>query len=215
MPPTAKCGATLTKPHPPPPHITGFQDGWGAGRARRGGASECAMCQGGAVAAAPPHTTPPPVPSHVAQIVRSASLSPRKPRRHTSHCKGPPELPARAGRANTAATTVVPGSWAAHAAGWVGTLTGFLLATTDSSAAGKGTKQSLDAAQNSTAVQWVADEDRDSCQQCNRTFWLFVRRHHCRSCGDVFCYSCSSQSVQLGSTSQRVCDKCYDQLKGN
>jgi hypothetical protein len=34
---------------------------------------------------------------------------------------------------------------------------------------------------------WVSDEERESCQSCRAAFGLFLRRHHCRRCGDVFC----------------------------
>ena len=36
---------------------------------------------------------------------------------------------------------------------------------------------------------WVQDEDRDVCSYdgCAVKFGLMNRRHHCRSCGDIFC----------------------------
>ena len=40
---------------------------------------------------------------------------------------------------------------------------------------------------------WVPDEQCSQCFQCQAPFTLSLRRHHCRACGLVFCYACSSQ----------------------
>mmetsp|Transcript_17951 Transcript_17951/g.69526 ORF Transcript_17951/g.69526 Transcript_17951/m.69526 type:complete len:726 (+) Transcript_17951:113-2290(+) len=75
-------------------------------------------------------------------------------------------------------------------------------------------------------VIWRADNSSDHCSQCCRFFTLFVRRHHCRTCGWIFCDACSSRRAQLppaflqnhseavvadeDSPPERVCDACYD-----
>ncbi|KAJ2351346.1 hypothetical protein GGH92_001878 [Coemansia sp. RSA 2673] len=46
---------------------------------------------------------------------------------------------------------------------------------------------------------WEPDEATAVCRQCSRRFSLFLRRHHCRRCGLVFCDSCSSKRTLLGS----------------
>ncbi|KAJ2827421.1 hypothetical protein GGI24_002650 [Coemansia furcata] len=46
---------------------------------------------------------------------------------------------------------------------------------------------------------WEPDEATAVCRQCSRRFSLFLRRHHCRRCGLVFCDSCSSRRALLGS----------------
>ncbi|KAI9471218.1 hypothetical protein BX667DRAFT_509125 [Coemansia mojavensis] len=46
---------------------------------------------------------------------------------------------------------------------------------------------------------WEPDSSAVSCRQCGRSFTLFLRRHHCRRCGLLFCDSCSSQRVLLAS----------------
>ncbi|KAJ2815847.1 hypothetical protein IWW50_006694, partial [Coemansia erecta] len=46
---------------------------------------------------------------------------------------------------------------------------------------------------------WSPDDSTDACRQCARRFTLFVRRHHCRRCGLVFCDSCSAQRALLAS----------------
>lgn len=37
------------------------------------------------------------------------------------------------------------------------------------------------------ADHWVKDEGGDSCSGCAVRFSLTERRHHCRSCGQLFC----------------------------
>ncbi|KAK9727773.1 hypothetical protein K7432_001592 [Basidiobolus ranarum] len=65
---------------------------------------------------------------------------------------------------------------------------------------------------------WESDGDAPDCRQCGRRFMLFLRRHHCRRCGLVFCDRCTSSRfpfptpAYVGDTSsvtyQRVCDTC-------
>ncbi|KAJ2664203.1 hypothetical protein IWW48_000972 [Coemansia sp. RSA 1200] len=44
---------------------------------------------------------------------------------------------------------------------------------------------------------WEADDATAVCHQCSRRFTLFVRRHHCRRCGLVFCDTCSQRRILL------------------
>lgn len=37
----------------------------------------------------------------------------------------------------------------------------------------------------------VNDGTVNNCYKCGSTFTMFNRRHHCRACGRIFCYSCS------------------------
>ncbi|KAJ2007432.1 hypothetical protein GGI04_001523 [Coemansia thaxteri] len=46
---------------------------------------------------------------------------------------------------------------------------------------------------------WESDDATATCRQCSRRFLLFIRRHHCRRCGLVFCDSCSSRRALLAS----------------
>lgn len=79
---------------------------------------------------------------------------------------------------------------------------------------------------------WVDDTDAHRCQKCNCEFSMFTRRHHCRQCGRIFCYSCcstwmkidketrnampSSQSFFASSNEkERVCKECATNLKTN
>lgn len=36
----------------------------------------------------------------------------------------------------------------------------------------------------------MTDATATQCKKCKTVFDLFTRKHHCRACGDIFCYSC-------------------------
>ncbi|KAL1529452.1 hypothetical protein AB1Y20_000399 [Prymnesium parvum] len=59
---------------------------------------------------------------------------------------------------------------------------------------------------------WVPDSQLQQCSSCGDAFNPFVRRHHCRCCGSIFCDACSSGRVVLPGfgylSSVRVCDDC-------
>jgi hypothetical protein len=46
--------------------------------------------------------------------------------------------------------------------------------------------------ENYNAPVWVPDSRTDKCMRCTTPFTLWRRRHHCRLCGDVVCWRCSS-----------------------
>ncbi|KEG08517.1 putative zinc finger protein [Trypanosoma grayi] len=65
---------------------------------------------------------------------------------------------------------------------------------------------------------WLRNEAARSCHKCGRTFTIFVRQHHCRRCGLIFCQRCSSHAgilpdrrAQLHSSQNwvRLCEDCY------
>eukprot|EP01083_Nonionella_stella_P084986 235359_1 len=61
--------------------------------------------------------------------------------------------------------------------------------------------------------EWISDASVSCCPICNDHFNAVNRRHHCRSCGKVFCHKCSSQRAVLPDLGirdvVRVCDACY------
>ncbi|XP_068128926.1 lateral signaling target protein 2 homolog isoform X2 [Hyperolius riggenbachi] len=61
--------------------------------------------------------------------------------------------------------------------------------------------------------EWIPDSASTQCMSCYATFTLLRRRHHCRSCGKIFCSRCSSYSSSLphvhNSQPVRVCSHCY------
>ena len=44
---------------------------------------------------------------------------------------------------------------------------------------------------------WVDDSLVSSCYNCASAFGFFLRKHHCRCCGNIFCASCSNNYIQI------------------
>eukprot|EP01052_Picozoa_sp_SAG31_P024311 SAG31_NODE_2059_length_6539_cov_4.699845_7_plen_219_part_00 len=76
---------------------------------------------------------------------------------------------------------------------------------------------------------WVSDTDRQTCADCGSRFSLLIWQHHCRNCGDIFCSSCSRNSIDmqapqetaasshggggdLNAVAVRVCDGCFQAI---
>ncbi|KAL8168387.1 hypothetical protein V2J09_009886 [Rumex salicifolius] len=63
---------------------------------------------------------------------------------------------------------------------------------------------------------WVPDESVTSCTSCSTNFTAFIRRHHCRNCGDIFCDKCTQGRTPLTADEQaqpvRVCDRCMAEV---
>jgi hypothetical protein len=82
---------------------------------------------------------------------------------------------------------------------------------------------------------WVKDSDVKDCYNCKRSFSFFLRKHHCRMCGKIFCYNCSDNKIIIPDCLKnenlhqdnifdfiifkkdinlvRVCDKCHKHIK--
>jgi hypothetical protein len=45
--------------------------------------------------------------------------------------------------------------------------------------------------------KWVPDEFTKRCMNCKRNFDFFVRKHHCRRCGYLLCYSCCGKWARI------------------
>ncbi|KAM8961415.1 zinc finger FYVE domain-containing protein 16 [Pelodytes ibericus] len=58
---------------------------------------------------------------------------------------------------------------------------------------------------------WISDSEAPICMYCKVKFTFTKRRHHCRSCGKVFCAVCCSQKCKLQYMEKeaRVCVVCY------
>jgi len=65
---------------------------------------------------------------------------------------------------------------------------------------------------------WTQDKKAKKCMSCGSIkFNIFIRRHHCRLCGNVVCNNCSKNKFLLANISRdepvRVCIKCYESFK--
>ncbi|CAM4608147.1 unnamed protein product [Caretta caretta] len=60
---------------------------------------------------------------------------------------------------------------------------------------------------------WVPDSTCSRCPACRAPFSVVRRRHHCRSCGKIFCSRCSQHTAPLPHYGLlkpvRVCTHCY------
>lgn len=67
--------------------------------------------------------------------------------------------------------------------------------------------------------RWVPDTEQGKCIGCDRPFTLVRRRHHCRCCGLIFCFDCSSDKClipkQLIITPESAAAAKKDQASGH
>ncbi|CAN8096686.1 unnamed protein product [Discula destructiva] len=74
-----------------------------------------------------------------------------------------------------------------------------------------------------TRRHWKADAESDVCDDptCKKYFNYFVRRHHCRRCGNIFCDSHSPEQAPLDESANynprgqlaRVCNHCFGEFQ--
>eukprot|EP00760_Papus_ankaliazontas_P006803 PhM_4_TR13179/c0_g1_i1/m.7553 len=58
---------------------------------------------------------------------------------------------------------------------------------------------------------WHADAEAMHCGGCSAVFSWYVRRHHCRQCGHVFCHACCPKRLLAGGQRyRRLCSACAD-----
>ncbi|KAK4583906.1 hypothetical protein RGQ29_021861 [Quercus rubra] len=69
---------------------------------------------------------------------------------------------------------------------------------------------------NEEKDHWVPDDAVNKCSACSLSFGAFVRKHHCRNCGDIFCDMCTQGRIALTADDQappvRVCDQCMAEV---
>ncbi|XP_030498881.2 protein FREE1 [Cannabis sativa] len=69
---------------------------------------------------------------------------------------------------------------------------------------------------NEEKDHWVPDEAVTKCTSCGTDFGAFVRKHHCRNCGDIFCDKCTQGRTALTADENaqpvRVCDRCMAEV---
>jgi NMD protein affecting ribosome stability and mRNA decay len=60
----------------------------------------------------------------------------------------------------------------------------------------------------------MPDDNVMVCYECQVTFTTWTRRHHCRMCGQIFCYRCSANQIHAPSGDNlRVCTHCFEYFK--
>lgn len=77
-----------------------------------------------------------------------------------------------------------------------------------------------------TPTTWIPDARVQRCFTCNVEFSMFRRKHHCRSCGRIFCAGCTAYreimpsyyrsyapSPSQNTETQRMCGKCASKLR--
>ncbi|KAJ9645612.1 uncharacterized protein PV06_07714 [Exophiala oligosperma] len=74
-----------------------------------------------------------------------------------------------------------------------------------------------------TKEHWKPDEASPTCDspECRSTFNLFVRKHHCRHCGHIFCSSHTPFTIPLDQyakfhpdgVASRACETCHRQFQ--
>lgn len=62
-----------------------------------------------------------------------------------------------------------------------------------------------------STAKWMDEKSVTHCLGCKTEFTFMVRKHHCRLCGQVFCYNCSNNYVDstYSSKKSRACNLCY------
>uniref|UniRef100_UPI00398EA1E4 FYVE and coiled-coil domain-containing protein 1 n=1 Tax=Pristiophorus japonicus TaxID=55135 RepID=UPI00398EA1E4 len=60
-------------------------------------------------------------------------------------------------------------------------------------------------------ARWLGDREVNYCPDCQSQFTWWLRRHHCRLCGRIFCYYCSNNFVTTKHSGkrERCCRACY------
>lgn len=63
---------------------------------------------------------------------------------------------------------------------------------------------------------WMSDESARECYDCKQPFSAFLRKHHCRICGLIFCHKCASNFIPgqpFGFEGDvRVCNFCVRRI---
>jgi hypothetical protein len=62
---------------------------------------------------------------------------------------------------------------------------------------------------------WIPDKATKVCMDCQSAFTAVRRRHHCRSCGNIYCSDCLPNRVPMPGISDKpvmCCNDCYRRL---
>jgi len=63
---------------------------------------------------------------------------------------------------------------------------------------------------------WDNDYSTTHCTKCKQAFTIFRRKHHCRKCGHIFCWECSTENKAIPELGYyfpvKVCDDCWMEM---
>lgn len=81
---------------------------------------------------------------------------------------------------------------------------------------GSGITGSMGETMSHMQANWASDQSTVKCSRCQLKFTLVFRKHHCRSCGMIFCeHCCSEQRIVLAisaTKTQRCCIDCVKKI---
>src|SRR5690606_8378579 len=67
-----------------------------------------------------------------------------------------------------------------------------------------------------TMPAWTPNTEMNECLNCSKPFTFFNRKHHCRSCGKIYCNDCSHNYLPIPEFGYfkpvRVCSFCFELL---
>ncbi|XP_060076299.1 myotubularin-related protein 3-like [Ylistrum balloti] len=69
----------------------------------------------------------------------------------------------------------------------------------------------------SKLVKWVPDHAVTHCGNCDLSFGMINRKHHCWNCGNIFCLDCTNYYTSIPQQNlmspEHVCQRCYKVLR--
>lgn len=61
--------------------------------------------------------------------------------------------------------------------------------------------------------KWQVDDTVEQCNGCHQPFSIWIRKHHCRLCGNIFCHVCSVyrevKCCYRSNLNIRACQSCF------
>ena len=58
-------------------------------------------------------------------------------------------------------------------------------------------------------IKWSNDKDYTKCYNCHNKFSFFLRKHHCRKCGKIYCYKCLTYYLE-NNIKIYICNNCIN-----
>ncbi|EQC25595.1 hypothetical protein SDRG_16527 [Saprolegnia diclina VS20] len=63
-----------------------------------------------------------------------------------------------------------------------------------------------------TPAVHVPSSERSHCNYCSKRFHAFRHKHHCSTCGEIFCSKCTGTWKSMHASTQRVCVTCSNAI---